>query len=976
MATATALAVMSSCMTDNTISVSPLVSLRLELSEELQRSLFVSDESLTGHPSEPLLSIEDKGVTPGGQRLSSMADNPFPETKLFSGNENNGLLSQERVFSSPEDSEIKEKAPVKREGKTVASLPDPLMVTLRIYVEESLTRTRNVRFDLIDGAQGPFYLASEGFEVPVKVPVRLSISARINEKNITGESEPVVLNPGEEHKIITITIAPGETIPVVTTVPPFEITSDSAKTGGEIEDDGGAAITGRGVCYGLNPEPSLDDDCLSPVGETNPFEVTLEGLEPETVYHVRAFATNSVGTGYGLSHSFNTLAEETGDFITDIDGNRYRTVLIGSQEWMAENLRVTRFNNGDPLPKLETHAEWGAADEPAYTFYLHLGVGSEEDVIAAYGKLYNWYAVNDSRGLCPEGWTLPSNNDWEELPHYIIDNYETITENNAGNALKSCRQVFSPLGGDCATSEHPRWDSSPTHHGTDAFDFSALPGGIRSTNMYSGLGWIAGWWSATETSDQQARYRRLVSTQGNFQSLNTDKRYGISIRCFRYNGVQAQVPEVSDVSVSEITTNSMVAEGSVTEHGGAYVFSRGFVWNTTGNPTVEMNDGMTEEGTGTGSFSSSISGLNPETTYYIRAYATNRMGTGFGAENDFTTDGIPPSVTTLTPFDIRTNTAKAGGNVLNEGTSPVTSRGVCLGLNMEPDLSNDCFAGGSGSGSFEVTMDGLDPETTYHIRAYATNGAGTAFGSNIEFTTLENYMTSGAGVTDINGNEYPTVIIGGQEWMAENLRTTNYADGSDITTGLSNAEWINAGQTQRGAYAVYGHEEIDGLDSTEDVIQAYGLLYNWFAVNDNRDICPEGWHVPTETEWTTLLDYLETQGFLNQFSGAQTAGNALKSCRQVDSPWAPGCDVEEHPRWNADNSQYGTDRFGFAALPGGQRTASAGEFNYVGYGGYWWSSTEMDINNASPLFLYSAGSYVYRSAANKIAGFSVRCLKD
>ena len=208
-------------------------------------------------------------------------------------------------------------------------------------------------------------------------------------------------------------------------------------------------------------------------------------------------------------------------------------------------------------------------------------------------------------------------------------------------------------------------------------------------------------------------------------------------------------------------------------------------------------------------------------------------------------------------------------------------------------------------------------------------------------------------VTDIDGNVYRTVIIGDQEWFAENLRTTRYNDGTPIPTGYSNADWSALNE---GAYAVYPYYDIEGLDTEADVLDAYGALYNWYAVETGK-LCPKGWHVPTYAEWAALTDYL---------GGETVAGGKLKSSRT-----APAA----HPRWDSPNTD-ATDEYDFSALPGGRRDNSSGTFDYVGYYGYWWSSTEYDTALAWYWLLYYHDGDVPRYGRSNRHGFSVRCIRD
>ncbi|MFP4471830.1 MAG: FISUMP domain-containing protein [Bacteroidales bacterium] len=211
-------------------------------------------------------------------------------------------------------------------------------------------------------------------------------------------------------------------------------------------------------------------------------------------------------------------------------------------------------------------------------------------------------------------------------------------------------------------------------------------------------------------------------------------------------------------------------------------------------------------------------------------------------------------------------------------------------------------------------------------------------------------------VTDIDGNEYNTIMIGSQCWMKENLKTTTYSNGTAIPNVTGNSEWENL---TTGAYAWY-----DNDISWKD---AYGALYNWFATIDANGLCPTGWHVPTHDEWTSLTDFI---GGMNA-----PHGNELKSCRQVNSPLGVGCNTNEHPRWNQHNAHHGTDDYGFSGLPDGYRLSS-GLYSFMGDFGYWWTSAEHSSNEGWFRSLFSNQGIVYENFTSKQFGFNVRCLRD
>jgi len=245
-------------------------------------------------------------------------------------------------------------------------------------------------------------------------------------------------------------------------------------------------------------------------------------------------------------------------------------------------------------------------------------------------------------------------------------------------------------------------------------------------------------------------------------------------------------------------------------------------------------------------------------------------------------------------------------------------------------------------------LTGLTASTLYYVRAYATNAVGTAYGSQVSFTTLSPPFTCGTStVTDVDNNTYNTVQIGTQWvkcWTKSNLKVSKYRNGDNIPTGLSNSSWQN---TTSGAYAIYNNDPAnDGL---------YGKLYNHYAVTDSRGLCPTGWHVPTDLEWTNLE---------NQLGGSLLAGGALKSTATQPTPGG----------WTSPNTG-ATNSSGFTALPGGRRIGNGG-FNDLTSDGYWWSSTVSSGSNANCIFLYNTTPYTYRLSDGRSSGFSVRCLKD
>jgi uncharacterized protein (TIGR02145 family) len=294
--------------------------------------------------------------------------------------------------------------------------------------------------------------------------------------------------------------------PVLSTTKISGITASSASTGGNVTSDGGTAITVRGVCWSTNPNPTINDQTTTGGTGTGSFSSTITGLTANTVYYVRAYATNSAGTAYGNTVTFNTLST-THDTVTDVDGNVYRTVRIGNQVWMAENLRTTKFNDGTPIPHVTDGSVWDDLETPGYCWY-----NNDISNKATYGGMYNWYAVNKGK-LAPEGWHVPTKEEWMTLIDYLGG------EEVAGGKLK-----------EVGTSH---W-ASPNAGATDETGFTALPSGYRGGGgMFWHLGGACFWWSATEESTGKA-WRCSINYSNSFMDIGSQYiTHGWSVRCVK-----------------------------------------------------------------------------------------------------------------------------------------------------------------------------------------------------------------------------------------------------------------------------------------------------------------------------------------------------------------------------------------------------------------------------------------------------------
>lgn len=405
------------------------------------------------------------------------------------------------------------------------------------------------------------------------------------------------------------------------------------------------------------------------------------------------------------------------------------------------------------------------------------------------------------------------------------------------------------------------------------------------------------------------------------------------------------VPTLITSTTSNVGITTASSGGIISSDGGDPVTARGVVWSTSQNPTIALAT-KTTDGTGVGFFSSSITGLSSNTTYYLKAYATNVVGTGYGSQITFTTSNSPvvPTLITSVASSITASNASSGGNVSTDGGAAVTVKGVVWSTSQNPTVAlSTKTLNGSGIGTFTSSITGLSANTTYYVRAYATNSVGTAYGNQISFSTIAP-ITS---VTDIDGNTYPVVQICSQIWMAKNLNVGKYRNGDVIPQVQDPTQWANL---TTGAWCYYANQTANGT--------VYGKLYNWYAVNDSRGLAPTGWHVSTNPEWNIL----ETCA-----GGFSNAGHNLREAGTTH--WQP-------TNANATNS------VGFTALPGGWRNSGGiTDFEKITQWGTWWTSSgsvtdpNFKINRLLTYFQSYIG-YNEGIGTDLRSGYSVRCVKD
>ncbi len=504
------------------------------------------------------------------------------------------------------------------------------------------------------------------------------------------------------------------------------------------------------------------------------------------------------------------------------------SIVLGSQGWSIKNLDVATYSDGTVIPQVTDPAQWATLTTGAWCYYNNDSANGN-----IYGKLYNWYAVagiwneasktdaSQRKKLAPQGWHVSSHADWSTLTDFLGG------ESIAGGKMKE------------AGTAH--WNS-PNLNATNSSGFKGLPGGYRRhTGAFGLIGNEGDWWCSSASNTIIALTHFLYYNNTATNSYGTSKSNGFSVRCVRDATTMATVlGSVSTTTVRDIKTTTATSGGVITSDIGANITSRGVVWSTSPNPTIVLTT-KTSDGSGTDYFTSAITGLTPETTYYVRAYATN--------------------------------------------------------------------------------------------------SAGTSYGTEVSFTTL------------ILGQ------IGTQIWTPTNLNIATYSDGTVIPEVTDPNAWY---KLTTGAWCYYNNDPANGA--------IYGKLYNWYAVlgiwneasktdvSQRKKLAPQGWHVSSDADWSTLFAFV-----------GSPSGNQIKATN-----------------WCSTNSS-ATNSSGFAALPGGYCN-NGGIFNKIcdvswkenGSEGWFWSSSFSSYNESRPsyIMLNSDNQYIYRYFTSMNFGMSVRCVKD
>jgi hypothetical protein len=489
----------------------------------------------------------------------------------------------------------------------------------------------------------------------------------------------------------------------LTTSAAYNISNISAMAGGEISNDGGDAITARGLCWSISANPTISDSKVNSGSGTGSFTASMTGLSQGTLYYVRAFATNSVGTSYGNQISFTTNIIPLATLTTTTIGSISYTSATSGGEVLTDG--------GNAVTARGTC--YGTTANPTITNTVlssGSGIGSFVSVITGLTGNTTYYlrafatnaggtAYGSQMSFTTLALTTPT------ITTKTIVGISTNSANGGGTITDDGGSAITARGVCWNTSASPTISNSRSLDGTGSDSYNSILTGLALNTTY--------YVRAYATNSKGTAYGQEVS----FTTLAT----------IPVNGL----PVVGTKTITPGTT-SYTSGGFISTDGGSAITARGVCWATTTNPTT--SNSLTTDGDGIGAFNSTISSFSGcGTTYYLRAYATNINGTSYGNQVTIAS-GLLPIIESPVVNTITLTSAIGGGTITSDGGCAITERGICWSSFPSPTISNSKVICGATT-TFTGSLTGLNPNYTYYVRAYAKNSSGVAYSSEVQFTT-------------------------------------------------------------------------------------------------------------------------------------------------------------------------------------------------------------------------------------------------
>ena len=623
--------------------------------------------------------------------------------------------------------------------------------------------------------------------------------------------------------------------------------------------------------------------------------------------------------------------------LTDIEGNVYNTIRLGNQCWTTENLRTKHFRDGSELStSTGSSTSIPYYYQPTETSNYVSGIPFQNYTFETYGLYYNWVAVADQRGLCPDGWHVPTDAQWDTLFTYV----RSIDAYCCGGSPNNIAKVLASASGwvETTSPNYPCYVGY-VQQSNNATGFNALPAGSWSNNSFRSEGYQAAFWSSTPDNNFTDRgFYRCLDYNATFvrhYSSGNSGWAGLNIRCLR-DTLPADHGETSCTPWNTSVTNA-TACGTYEWHGETYTQSGIYLYGCTGADGTNSMEAL------------NLTILGSDTTHLQAEACDNYMWNGvtYTESGDY--------------FQNLTNIAGCDSVIIlhltvYEGTQNIEADTACGSFEWHDTTYTE-----SGTYIFGyINENGCESADTLHLTIISCGGD----------TPLDGQPCPGTPtLTDYEGNVYNTVQIGNQCWMRENLRSTQYADG----TVIQKITYAGTGYATASTVTPYRYAP----QNNEDNVPVYGYLYNLAAVmhgatpsNANpsgvQGICPMGWHVPSNAEWIQLAEYVSSQG---DYICGDDNDNIAKSL--VDTiNWL----ADDSDSCNVGYSPSSNNTTGFSALP-------AGTFNTVGplvfnRRALFWTTTEEDTTfHVERGFFHNTAVMVYNINYKDKAN-SVRCVRD
>jgi hypothetical protein len=585
-------------------------------------------------------------------------------------------------------------------------------------------------------------------------------------------------------------------LPVVETDTVKFNTVVSVSCGGNVLESNDDTIIARGVCWNTSGSPTINGSSTNNGNGLGKFTSEISGLSVNTTYYVRAYATNTKNTAYGAESSFKT---EKG--LPIISTTSISEILTTS----AKSGGNITYDGGFPVTARGIC--WSTSQNPTTANSKTTnGTGTGTFTSSLTGILPNntyyvrAYATNVQGTAYGNQLSFTTNNNITppRVTTTTVTSITTTTAQSGGNVTSDGGATVSARGVCWSTSQNPTTANSKTTNGTGTGAFTSSLTGLSPNNTY--------YVRAYATNSQGTAYGNQLSFT--IPPNNT-------------------LPKVTTTTVTSITTTTAQSGGNVTSDGGATVSARGVCWSTSQNPTTANS--KTNNGTGTGIFTSSLTGLLPNTTYYVRAYAINTIGTSYGNEISFKTkDGVPKFATT-TITNITATSATAVSNITDDGGLSITVKGVCWSTSQNPTTFNSKTSNGTGIGTFTSNLTGLASSTTYYVKTYATNTKGTAYSNQVSFTT------------SISNNNPPVITSSPVLSIYEDVPysytlTATDADAADVLTyrAITKPSWLSFNTSTHILSGTPSNSNVGNHYVSLSVSDGKTTIYNNFTITVNN----------------------------------------------------------------------------------------------------------------------------------------------